>query len=63
VFNSYPNIQKYVINPYYEQRGENNPEYDYLKPVSAVEGVFTDRGGTEKPIEGKKGSGRNKTIS
>lgn len=63
VFNSYPNIQKYVINPYYEQRGEENPEYDYLKPVSAVDGVFTDRGGAEKPIEGKKRSGRNKTIS
>lgn len=25
-FNSYPVVQKYVINPYYEQRGEVNPE-------------------------------------
>lgn len=28
-FNSYPVIQKYVINPYYEQRGEENPELMY----------------------------------
>lgn len=54
MFNSYPQIQKYVINPYYEEKGMDNPEYDYLKPLDAEESVFTDRGGEETPIEGKK---------
>lgn len=54
MYNSYPQIQKYVINPYYEERGMDNPEYDYLKPLSAEESVFTDRGGEEAPVEGKK---------
>lgn len=54
MYNSYPLIQKYVINPYYEERGMDNPEYDYLKPLSAEESVFTDMGGQEAPIEGKK---------
>ncbi len=54
MFNSYPQIQKYVIDPYYEERGMDNPEYDYLKPLSAEESVFTDMGGKEAPMEGKK---------
>ena len=58
MYNSYPQIQKYVINPYYEERGMDNPEYDYLKPMSAEESVFTDRGGEEAPIEGKKKKGK-----
>ncbi|MGN0675819.1 MAG: YesL family protein [Oscillospiraceae bacterium] len=58
MYNSYPQIQKYVINPYYEERGMDNPEYDYLKPLSADDSVFTDRGGEEAPIEGKKKKGK-----
>lgn len=58
VYNSYPQIQKYVINPYYEERGMDNPEYDYLKPLSADDSVFTDHGGEEAPIEGKKKKGK-----
>lgn len=54
MYNSYPQIQKYVINPYYEERGMDNPEYDYLKPLSAEDSVFTDMGGVEAPLEGKK---------
>ncbi len=54
MFNSYPQIQKYVIDPYYEERGMDNPEYDYLKPLSADDSVFTDMGGKEAPIESKK---------
>ncbi|MDE5860276.1 MAG: hypothetical protein K2H23_07865, partial [Oscillospiraceae bacterium] len=54
MYNSYPQIQKYVINPYYEEKGMDNPEYDYLKPLSAEESVFTDMGGKEAPVEGKK---------
>lgn len=52
VFNSYPVIQKYVINPYYEQRGEVNPEY--LSTQTGGENVFEDQGGKEKPIEAPK---------
>ncbi|MDE7294060.1 MAG: DUF624 domain-containing protein [Oscillospiraceae bacterium] len=66
VFNSYPLIQKYVIDPYYEERGETNPEYDYLKPLDAEDAVFLDRGGEEAPVEGskeKKKKKKGKTIS
>lgn len=63
MFNSYPQIQKYVINPYYEERGMDNPEYDYLKPLTADESVFTDRGGEEIPIDGKGKKKKGKIIS
>lgn len=65
VFNSYPLIQKYVIDPYYEEQGKDNPEYDYLKPLDEDESVFTDKGGEEAPIEGKsaKKKTKGKTIS
>ena len=42
MFNSYPIIQKYVINPYYEERGMDNPEYDYMKPLDEDDSVFVD---------------------
>ncbi|MFA5658503.1 MAG: DUF624 domain-containing protein [Oscillospiraceae bacterium] len=29
-YNSYPIIRKHVIQPYYEQLGEQNPEFEYL---------------------------------
>ena len=62
MFNSYPQIQKYVIDPYYEERGETNPEYGVA--VSDEESVFTDKGGEEAPIESKKSKNKkNKTIS
>ncbi len=63
MYNSYPQIQKYVINPYYEERGMDNPEYDYLKPLSAEDSVFTDRGGEEMPVEGKNKKKKGKIIS
>lgn len=65
VFNSYPLIQKYVIDPYYEEQGRDNPEYDYLKPLDEEETVFTDKGGEETPIEGNsaKKKKKGKTIS
>lgn len=62
VFNCYPIIQKYVINPYYAQRGEVNPEM--LHGQSQGENVFEDQGGKEKPVEAKKQSkGKGKVIS
>lgn len=60
MFVNYPVIQKYVINPYYDQNGEQNPEAD--EPISEEERVFTDRGGTETPIKVEK-TKKGKTIS
>lgn len=59
-FNSYPIVQKYVINPYYEQRGEVNPEIHTSDSDDEV--LFEDKGGSEKPIEKKKRK-KGKTIS
>ncbi len=49
VFICYPVIQKFIVNPYYEERGERNPEL----PPEAEEGenLFVDRGGTEQEIK------------
>ncbi len=49
-FNCYPVIRKYVIDPYYEAKGEESPEFDYLKPKDDEETVFSDMGGKEAPI-------------
>lgn len=55
-FNSYPTIQKYIINPYYEQRGEINPELigDLGENADLEETLFEDMGGKEKPVEAPK---------
>lgn len=58
-FNSYPVIQKYVINPYYTSIGEINPE---LLNESDEETLFEDMGGKEKPIEKRKKT-KGKRIS
>ncbi len=49
VFNCYPVIQKYVINPYYEQRGEVSPEQKFSS--NEGENLFEDMGGQETPSE------------
>ncbi len=61
VFNCYPVVQKYVINPYYAQRGEVSPEYAYSQTDG--ENVFEDQGGKEKPVEPKKQKKKGKVIS
>lgn len=53
VVQSYPVIQKYIINPYYEQRGEINPELAQFQSTED-DTVFEDMGGKEKPIEPPK---------
>lgn len=58
-FNSYPVVQKYVINPYYEQRGEVNPEL----LDEEEETIFEDKGGSEEPVIQNKKNGKGKTIS
>lgn len=58
-FNCFPVIRKYVIQPWYDQRGEKNPEFEYLE--SNDETIFTDTPETEVPPEPapkKKSSGR-----
>ena len=60
LFVNYPVIQKFVINPYYEDSGEPNPEED--EPIPEDERVFTDRGGEEKPGTGKSDK-KGKVIS
>ena len=62
-FNCYPVIQKYIVNPYYESRGERNPELppEPSEEESEEERIFTDRGGSEPEIRKKrqtKGIGR-----
>ncbi len=47
VFCCYPAIQKHIIDPYYRQTGEKNPEI----PDYAEEALFTDQGGNEKSTE------------
>ena len=60
-FNCYPVIRKYVIQPYYDARGEENPEFDYLK---SDEAIFEDRG-MEEPAPEKSSAKKSKpkTIS
>lgn len=61
-FNSYPVIQKYVINPYYESMGQINPELADIADEIEEETLFEDMGGKEKPIEKRK-KGKGKRIS
>lgn len=62
-FNCYPVIRKYVIQPYYDQRGEDNPEFDYLKKKEDEE-VFADHPDLDKPVPKQKNGGKKKkTIS
>lgn len=59
-FNCYPVIRKYVIQPYYDARGEDNPEFDYLK---TDESIFEDKGVEEPAPEKKTRKNKPKTIS
>lgn len=62
LFNVYPVIQKYVINPYYTSIGEVNPELSNGSSDEDEERIFTDMGGLEQPIEKRK-KGKGKRIS
>ncbi len=55
VFCCYPAIQKHIINPFYEQSGEPNPEIpEWELEEDEDETVFEDRGGKEQPIRLEK---------
>lgn len=62
-FCCYPVVQKYVINPYYESRGEQNPESPVIVNNEDEDVIFEDMGGKEKPVEIKKKSRKGKIIS
>lgn len=48
-FCAYPVIQKHIIDPYYEARGEKNPEYARYDTDEVA--LFEDKGGSEEPTE------------
>lgn len=48
-FCAYPVIQKHIIDPYYESRGEKNPEY--ARYDTEKEALFEDKGGLEEPTD------------
>lgn len=60
-FNCYPVIRKYVIQPYYDSRGEDNPEFDYLK-TKEDEAVFEDNPQIETVHEKKETGRKGKVI-
>lgn len=51
-FNCFPVIRKYVIQPYYDEKGESNPEFSYKETEG--EAVFVDTPETEVPQEKPK---------
>lgn len=58
-FNCYPVVERFVITPYYEERGEVNPEH-----ITTQDGetLFADKGGHEAPILPKNTKKRGRTI-
>ena len=48
-FCAYPVIQKYIIDPFYEAKGEKNPEYARYETEN--EALFEDMGGKEEPTD------------
>ncbi len=63
-YNCHPVIKKYVIDPYYEQIGEENPEDKLLDQSDDKDVLFKDMGGKEAKVErAKKVKSKGKTIS
>lgn len=58
-FNCFPVIRKYVIQPYYDAKGEQNPEFAYKE--NDGEALFEDAPETEVPPELPKNN-KKKTI-
>lgn len=61
MFVHYPVIQKFVINPYYEAKGEQNPEL-IDDSGEGEDKLFTDRGTSEEPVPVEKPK-KGKVIS
>lgn len=62
VFNCYPAIQKFIINPFYEQQGLRNPELPEEDDEEDEDVIFEDRGGEEAPMVIKKQDKGGKVI-
>lgn len=61
VFNSYQHIDKYIIQPYYDQTGEKRPDVYYFDD-EFDEALFTDIGSKEQPVANVGRSKKTKTI-
>jgi uncharacterized membrane protein YesL len=61
-FNSFQYIEKFIINPYYEQTGEKRPDILDMDDMEEDDFVFEDIGSREVPVETKTQK-RGKTIS
>ena len=62
VFNCYPAIQKYIINPFYEQQGLKNPELPEDDDEEDEDVLFEARGGEAAPMVIKKNDKGGKVI-
>ena len=64
-FNCYPVIRKYVIQPYYDAKGQDNPEFDYLKLKEGEEAIVEDNLQLEQDAAKaeKTNAKKGKTIS
>ena len=51
-----------LCQPYYDQRGESNPEFAY-KDADPDEQLFEDRAAEETPVKTKESRKKGKTIS
>lgn len=61
-FNSYPIVQKYVINPYYTSIGKVNPELSDESEDDSFEPICKDMSAFEEPVAKRK-KGKGKRIS
>lgn len=62
-FNSFQYVEKYVINPYYEQNNEKRPDILHLDDVDDDEFVFEDIGTKEeRPAQNRSSGQKGKTI-
>lgn len=59
-YNCFPLIRKYVIQPWYDQRGEQNPEFEYKQTDG--EAIFTDAPETETAEDAPKEKTKKKRI-
>ncbi len=60
-FNCYPVIRKHVIQPYYDQRGELNPE-DAAAIAAPGEALFVDKAAEETPVKKAEKAKKARTI-
>lgn len=62
VFNSYQYIEKYIIQPYYNQTGERRPDVYYFDEDDEDDVIFEDIGTQEKQVAPSPSVKRGKTI-